>query len=107
MAVCDYCGLEMTEADGCTEAPIVIGGRSYQPIRHGRERGMRGVKRRCGDCGVAPGRVHHHGCDVERCPRCGGQSIGCGCLWAGEEHFSEEWLEEMEERFLVPGPDEF
>lgn len=106
MAQCNYCGLEMTTADGCVDSPIGIGGHSYQPIRHGRDRWTRGTKHRCGDCNVRPGRVHHHGCDMERCPACGGQSMSCDCIWTGEEHLSEDWIEELEDRFSWVGPDE-
>src|ERR1700722_12936936 len=35
---------------------------------------------RCHDCNVRDGGFHHPGCDAERCPRCDGQLIGCGCL---------------------------
>jgi hypothetical protein len=99
VAVCRYCGQQMKSADGCVVDDVVIEGVAYAPILYGSERGLRRVRHRCLDCDVLPGRVHHHGCDVECCPRCRGQSISCGCIWKGEEHLSEEWLEELEDRF--------
>ena len=106
MAVCSYCDQEMLWADGCVADPIAIGGRSYQPVRYGSELHYGRPNRRCHDCRALPGGIHHHGCDMEECPACGGQSISCGCLWAGEEHLAEDWVDEMEERFQLVGPDE-
>lgn len=33
----------------------------------------------CHDCAATPGELHGEGCDIERCPDCGGQIISCGC----------------------------
>ncbi len=33
----------------------------------------------CHDCAVTKGQYHVPGCDVEQCPACGEQMLGCGC----------------------------
>jgi len=33
----------------------------------------------CADCGRKTGENHGECCDIERCPKCKGQFISCGC----------------------------
>ncbi len=35
----------------------------------------------CHDCGTNEGDIHYRGCDMERCPFCGGQLISCSCCY--------------------------
>jgi hypothetical protein len=72
------------EAQAITSYRIL--GREYARIRYGDEvdardwvaaRARQGMS--CGDCGVQRGELHLVGCDLEQCPRCHGQAIGCAC----------------------------
>ena len=75
-AICIDCNQEMTPGNGCTIKEIMIQKETYFRIPYG-EDGFHGDQ--CHDCNVFPGQIHHLGCDVERCPKCGGQLISCDC----------------------------
>lgn len=72
MGICADCDQEMREAATC----LAYGEVDPSVVAPGSE------GKRCHDCGVLPGGVHHPGCDTERCSVCGGQWITC----AHEEH---------------------
>jgi hypothetical protein len=75
MAVCAWCGREMSTGASCTEGTLHSGGVVWP---------LSPATSRCHDCGVRPGGLHHPGCDMQRCPRCGGQLISCGCPFDDE-----------------------
>lgn len=74
MKPCEFCGQVMLESSGCTNSTVEFpDGTKLNSIRSYRES-------ICHDCNASQGSFHHPGCDMEVCPRCGGQLISCGCL---------------------------
>ena len=66
-ALCELCSQNMKPGIGCVE---IIGKPKRVPHSN---------PGNCPDCYVAQGKLHHPGCDWERCSMCGGQAIGCDC----------------------------
>ena len=77
-AQCELCGRRMLIADGCTCSEVIAGGKRYKRKKYGDE-DFPWPRESCHDCGAKVGHYHHANCDVEQCPVCGGQLIGCDC----------------------------
>lgn len=78
MAKCQDCKQEMTKVVSCSLKfrCIKIGGEI-----HTRDTSSFDFNDRCHDCNIENqvGNLHHFGCDMEKCPKCGSQLIGCDC----------------------------
>jgi hypothetical protein len=62
----------------------VIAGLAHPRIPYGREQ-FEWPAEPCHDCGVLKGQYHVElVCDVEECPVCHGQVIGCDCPYEGD-----------------------
>jgi hypothetical protein len=97
MATCEDCNREMLLAASCTAVAVELANERFRRIPYRPPRGSLDPTGRCHDCGVRPGGFHHFGCDMERCPRCGGQLFCCDCWDDG----TDEDDDTDEELFVV------
>lgn len=78
MVKCEDCQEEMRDkhTTTCTIGKIKIKEKFYN-----RDSSYFDVNKRCHDCNIEniEGNFHHFRCDMERCPKCKGQLITCGC----------------------------
>jgi hypothetical protein len=64
----------------------IINGKAYDRIPYGREEGGGVFPEPCHDCGVLRGQYHVElVCDMEECPHCHGQVMGCDCPYEGDD----------------------
>jgi hypothetical protein len=80
-ATCVWCE-EPMDGRACDGKPLaetaVVESVSYYRIPHAGPGS-------CHDCRTPQGGLHHPGCDTERCPRCLGQALSCGCRWENDQ----------------------
>ena len=78
---CVVCKQDQETSESCSPVlrnnlgRLTHGDRTYSPVIFN----AKTPGDRCSKCGVADKGVHHFGCELETCPKCGGQFISCGC----------------------------
>jgi hypothetical protein len=93
-----YNGIEMVEGwpERIQQAQKIleysIEGVVYPRVRYGAETDDWGADRMpCHDCKVLQGQLHVPSYDVEQCPACGGQALGCDCEHDGGRMRWSRW----------------
>jgi hypothetical protein len=69
---------ERKKAEAQERQTLRIEGKVYARIRWGSENSPE-AEYPCGDCGVEICQLHVLFCDMEECPKCGGQLLSCDC----------------------------
>lgn len=102
-SVCHQMPEPTPENTPCPISHVVLRGKKYEKLKWG-DGDYEDLAKNigsCGDCNTSVGSYHHVGCDLEECPRCKQQFIGCGCAISEEanariEKESNEWLKTAE-----------
>ncbi len=68
---CTVCGETLPSELSCTALFVQLAGYDY-PVTPN-------LDTPCPECGTTAGGHHHGACPLERCPRCGGHLVDCGC----------------------------
>src|SRR4051794_19519550 len=88
-STCPGCGREMSPPQPCGVTTLLYDdGEPRQRIALGDESADWWVGNpphtACHDCKVVTGQIDHIGCDMEQCPKCQEQLLGCACEIVGE-----------------------